>query len=60
MKTTKMLCLATIVTSAALLATSAAASTVIEGFRRSFVSNDEDGMFDQMVGWTIARTYMDL
>jgi len=38
----------------------AAASTVIEGFRRSFVSNEEDGMFDQMVGWTIARAYMDL
>ena len=37
-----------------------AANTVIEGFRRSFVSNEEDGMFDQMVGWTITRAYMEL
>ena len=38
----------------------AASSTVIEGFRRSFVSNEEDGMFDQMVGWTITRAYVEL
>ncbi len=37
-----------------------AANTVIEGFRRSFVSIEEDGMFDQMVGWTITRAYMEL
>jgi len=38
----------------------AAANTDIEGFRRSFVSVEEDGMFDQMVGWTIVRAYTEL
>ena len=38
----------------------AAANTVVEGFRSRFVSHEEDGMFDQMVGWTVERAYMEL
>lgn len=38
----------------------AASNADIEEFRRSFVSDAENGMFDQMVGWTIARAYMEL
>ena len=29
----------------------------IQAFRRQFVSEEQDAMFDQMVGWTILRAY---
>ena len=38
----------------------AAANTVIQAHRRNFVSNAEDELFDQMVGWTIERSYLEL
>lgn len=38
----------------------ASANVAIESSRRRFVSDAEDEMFDQMVGWTIERTYMEL
>ena len=33
---------------------------IIESFRRQFVSEAQDGMFDQMVAWTIERAYIEL
>ncbi len=38
----------------------AAKNAAIEDFRRSFVSKTEDKLFDQMVGWTISRAYLEL
>jgi len=32
----------------------------IQQFRRRFVTEEDDGMFDQMVGWTVARAYAEL
>ena len=41
-------------------ATAAAASDIkLQAFRRQFVSAEQDSMFDQMVGWTIARAYQE-
>ena len=31
----------------------------IQQFRRKFVTEEEDGMFDQMVGWTVSRAYLE-
>ena len=38
----------------------AADNATIEAFRRKFVSEEEDNMFGQMVGWTITRAYLEL
>jgi glyoxylase-like metal-dependent hydrolase (beta-lactamase superfamily II) len=38
----------------------AAENAVIESFRRRFVAEEQDGMFDQMVGWTVSRAYLAL
>lgn len=38
----------------------AATNSAIEEYRRLFVSEAEDGMFDQMVAWTIERAYREL
>ena len=38
----------------------AAGNATIQAFRRRFVVEDQDGMFDQMVGWTISRAYLEL
>jgi len=38
----------------------ASSSDGVQQFRRRFVTEEEDGMFDQMVGWTISRAYAEL
>jgi len=38
----------------------AASDEDIQKFRCNFVSEEEDGMFDQMVGWTISRAYLEV
>jgi len=38
----------------------AAELTGIQAFRRKFVAEQEDRMFDQMVSWTVSRSYMEL
>lgn len=32
----------------------------IQDFRRAFVAEEQDGMFDQMVAWIISRSYLEL
>jgi glyoxylase-like metal-dependent hydrolase (beta-lactamase superfamily II) len=38
----------------------AGSSDGVQQFRRRFVTEEEDAMFDQMVGWTISRAYAEL
>ena len=37
----------------------AASESALEEFRRDFVNVEQDAMFDQMVGWTVARAYLE-
>ncbi|MBT8100222.1 MAG: MBL fold metallo-hydrolase [Gammaproteobacteria bacterium] len=39
---------------------SAAENNDIQAFRRRFVTEESDGMFDQMVGWSVARAWLEL
>ncbi len=38
----------------------AATLSDIQDFRRAFVTAEQDGMFDQMVGWAVSRSYLEL
>jgi len=38
----------------------AASGSPIEDFRRRFVTEEQNEMFDQMVGWTLSRAYLEI